>query len=434
MSIPSSVLQTVLKLLNGRTIVTFTTTANQDVAAYPVACLFASSSAFSMLPMTSTTAQTQVSSLVVYNRVNQRLETLDGSLCCFVNAFLPGILTVTIQATTVPLTGNQQFVITSDGQLQFQGSNPVANFYAFRTANLLFCSNNNAYCPDIDSSNVKLLNWYSLSDLQSQVGAVQDTTTLCCFSDDASRLLALFQWTKGMGAVQSVYPVYVSQLACQQADAQCACPTLRTCWMYNNTNVPCCIQGNPKDPQFVGDPSRTPVLITQDQNACITAAKDCSRWQFNKSDVPCCIQRSYNQWSTAQYDPPLQTFDNKADCDAAAASANTCNLGALLAVNNSKDYYGLILESQYVSGCSALNNQGGWASSTNCASDASPNDCYSGNCGVNYCGPWSASTLPYVYTQAVRCLPPAEQCPACPSGQQWVVSNPGTKNVTSGCK
>ena len=438
MSIPTSVLQTVLSLLQGRMLLTFSTTASTDGPAYSVACLFGvAAQQFSMLPMTNATAQAQVKSMIVYNKLTQRLETLDSSLCCYIAQSLPGIITVLLHVPSsgslVPTT--EQFSITSTGDLTYAGTTPSVNFYAFRTFNLLFCSANNVYCPSIDTKNVSLLNWYTLNDLQLQAAAVQDVVSLCCLTDDVSRVQAMFLWDKGPGSVQSVYPMYSSLQLCQQVgDPKCSCPTNNQCWMYNTTTVPCCIQGNPSWSNFQYDPA----IVFLDKTSCVNAATKCSRWSFRSPDIPCCVQRSHDQWSDAGYSTNnLQSFDSQADCQAAASQAGTCTFQALLnPPTNLQDYYGLILESQYTSGCEPLRTAGNWGNSSSwnngCAQDPNPTACYSGNCDNNYCGAWYAPTqTSYQFNQNVRCLPPREMC--CGSGEQ-VVTNSGKPSVSASCK
>ena len=221
--------------------------------------------------------------------------------------------------------------------------------------------------------------------------------------------------------------------ACQAVDTQCKCPTLRTCWMYNTTTSPCCVQGNPKDPLFAG--FNTPLLITKDQNTCVNQATKCAKWRFNGKDVPCCIQRSQEQWNARGYSSSgVQVFDTKAECDAAASTS--CTFSALLHPPTTlNDYYGTILENQYTTGCEALRaptNGIWWGSNpTSCSSDASPVDCGFGNCGYNYCNAWVPNN-PFFFTQQVRCLPSSETC--CNPSQKQVFSNQGTQNATAKCE
>ena len=438
MSIPTSVLQTVLKQLQGRMIVTFNTFTDTNFTAYPVACIFGTLQGFTCLPMSNPSAQSLVNNLIVYNQFYQRLETLDGSLCCFMPPVILGVGLAQMHKLSPSVDSNEQFSITSDGQVQYKDSTGVLTLYAYKVLDkpyLMFCSAGNTYCPNSSRNNLKLLNWYTLDDLQFQAAAVQDVVSLCCLTDDVSRVQAMFLWDKGPGSVQSVYPMYSSLQLCQQVgDPKCSCPTNNQCWMYNTTTVPCCIQGNPSWSSFQYDPA----IVFLDKTSCVNAATKCSRWSFRSPDIPCCVQRSHDQWSDAGYSTDnLQLFDSQADCQAAASQAGTCTFQALLSPpTNLQDYYGLILESQYTSGCEPLRTAGNWGNSSSwnngCAKDPNPTACYSGNCDNNYCGAWYAPTqTSYQFNQNVRCLPPRDMC--CGSGEQ-VVTNSGKPSVSASCK
>lgn len=449
MSIPSSVIQTVLKQLQGRMIVTFSTTTDTNFTAYPVACIFGTLQGFTFLPMSNPSAQSQVNNLIVYDQFYQRLETLDGSLCCVMSSVILGVGLAQMHKPNPSVVSNEQFSITSNGQVQYEDSTGVVTLYAYHAPYLMFCSAGNTYCPNSSRNNLKLLNWSSLSDLQTEVGAVQDTTTLCCYNDDENRVRALLSWTLGESQQQSVYPYYSSLTACQTVDTKCICPTNNLCWMFNGSTVPCCIQGNPSDPRFAPPNSpNSPLIITQSQQECVNKALDCAQWRFNTVDVPCCVQRTPQQWSNAGYSTTgLQLFDSKSDCDAAAAKAGTgtCTFQNLVTpLTTSADYYGLILENQYTgTTCEPLRTAKYWGSRhdypnliESCAADVNRIACLSANCLVNNCSLWQQgnNTSPYVFTQNVRCLPPAEQCPPCPSGQTLTPVNPGQPTVTLQCK
>jgi hypothetical protein len=376
--------------------------------------------------------------LIVYNPDTSRLETLELNTCLQMNSDpansnLSFIDVVTFDPTVFP-PQSQTFSIVGNKikyfsyTLAFLKSPPLES----PQTNLFICtifSDANAYCKGADD-NVTLINAMSLDDITSAVNTLQISDSLCCIQDTPTIVDFVMQITSKLSSTLSL--VYPSLQACQLVDTKCTCPTLRTCWMYNTSNVPCCIQGNPADSQF----SNNAAIVFKDPNLCQNAANDCSQWRFNTNgDVPCCIQRSTTQWTNAGYSTiGLQKFDNQQDCVQKAAS--TCNFSALLSPPTSlKDYYGLILESKFTSGCDSLRNAGlgPWGSSTSsCPNDPSPHDCYAGNCGVNYCTSWSSDS-PYSFNQVVRCLPPAEQC-SCPSGKTWQVSNPGQSNVTSQCQ
>lgn len=433
MSIPSAICQTIVNSLQSgsRQLLTFSTKSSSDTTPYAVACLFVNNSQnpFSVLPMSSASAQAQVNNMLVYNLVSLRLETLDGSLCCYASEVIGGMGSVNVHPVTSTVSTTEQFFITGQGLLTYTGVSPAPSLYAFRSANLLFCTAGNSFCPSVQSSNITLLNWITLRDLNAKVGSVQDTNGKnCCYNDDVSRVKALLLWDRPMGQAQRLFPVFSSQLLCQQDDKTCVCPANKLCWMYNATN-PCCVQGNPLDPPFSA--SSPPLYTTQSQTECESQAINCSQWRFNTVDVPCCIQRSPLQWSTAGYsNVGLQMFNTKTACDAAAASQ--CNFQTLLnAPVNVNDYYGLILESKFTEGCETLRAAGTYGSSANCDLDANKLACQYGNCTQNYCGPWApSSTNPYAFNQDVLCLPSPEQCGA----DKLCVSNPGQPTVSSSCK
>ena len=440
--------------LKNRQLLTF------NVTGQPVSCLFYSSLLNSLVLDTLehylNTNLGSVGSMLVWNPSSQALESLEAIYNNFVvlggfgsspakYAFF-GINTslnktpASFQITTSPTSSNLTLAFTDTAGVMYylafmesvKSSVGVLNSLVFCQAQQGF----QAVCPQADIS-VQLLNNTDLGGLPYHAGAVQDPNTLCCYSDVPSIIGWFLTLTVPLSQVSNSSGGYTSLSVCQQADTKCACPTLTTCWMYNKSNVPCCIQGNPSDSRFANDPA----IVFQAPSDCISAAKDCSRWSFNTVDVPCCIQRSANQWSSAGYSMAgYESYDTLDACTAASNQAGTCTFQSLLSYpTNLRDYYKLFLESQYTSGCDQLRTAQPWASAASCASLTNPLEqqyCYSGNCGVNHCGLWNpvgtSSNPTYVFSQNVRCLPPAEQC-ACPGNTPGVVCNPGQPGAFFSC-
>ena len=383
---------------------------------------------------------TNINYMVVYNPATLALESLNPNVNAPNHYYLVvggggpfGSLNYYLFLLSTVVSGQPpaQFTITNN-QLTWKSQNQTT-YYLFNQVSagsypaLQFCTALSA-CSQQSNSVIKLLNATSLTQLLNKIGAIQDPATLCCDSD-TNDIIALYM-SLTVPLAQYNTNIFPDEVTCKAADTQCTCPTLRTCWMYNKTNVPCCVQGNPKDPQFKNDAA----IIFQSSSACYNAARDCSQWRYNDDDVPCCVQRSMNEWAAAGYSPAVQSFESKSDCDNVTSK---CTLQTLLQPpTDLKDYYGLVLENRYTQGCEQLRTRGPWGSSSpvaSCSGDASLTDCYSGNCGVNYCSSWLSGSSPYVFNQTVRCLPPAAACASCPSGQQWTVCNQGQPNVTSGC-
>jgi hypothetical protein len=425
---------TISQKLGSRQLLTFGV-ANQ----FPVCCLFINRSGLLVFDtvehMVTTVDQGMVALIIVYNPATQALEVLETGLkwylvyasgvtdtyYSFVNSNAPGY-------SSYPPA---KFNIDSSAQLYWTnpyGVGSIVSFLlpgAFNGLNaLVFCQGEQS-CPQVP--NITLLNYVTLSQLSTAVNTLQDPKTLCCTQDLPTIIGFLLSLPMPLSSNKS--NVYPSLQDCQQADALCTCPTLNTCWMYNSSNVPCCIQGNPTNTVFAND---KPALVTKDQNACVAAAVNCSTWRFNTVDVPCCVQRTPAQWTSSGYSTSgLQSFETKAECDAAATGCNLQSL--LLPPTGALDYYGLIMESRYTSGCEPLRTAGVWGTSLSCSSDPSPTDCYSGNCGINYCAPWIVKGgAPYQFTQQVRCLPLEEQC--CTGSAKQVVTNAGLPNVSSSCQ
>ena len=429
MSIPSSVLQFIGDNLKNRQLLTFTLTTFNSVV-YPICCLFNNgTNEFGCLPpnqfiQTNANANT----LIVYNPVTMYLETLDSTYTVIPGSFgatdngRPFLL---VPSNEVQMSPMNQFVI-QNGKLYNQNyRNLFLTMYYVPTNQtegfLGFCSQTDPDLSFCQIQNITLLNALSVS----LIASVQDKNTSCCFSDTGSIVNAIFSWDKPWGQTQTNYLVFPSQLACQQADQKCVCPSNNLCWMYNNTNVPCCIQGNPSDPRFSNDAA---ALITQDKNECVSKALKCSQWRFNTVDVPCCIQRTPEQWT---YDTAtMQSFDQYSDC--VAASRDTCTFNALLQQpTNLKDYYNLILESNFTSGCEPLRTVNPFGTSADCSKDPDPVACQYGNCTQNSCDLWSSSsTNPYMFTQSVRCLPPV-QC--CSGSSKQFICNAGKSNAYACC-
>lgn len=451
MSLPTAVVQYIVNNLNGRNLLTFNVnnpTITTFKAVLPVCCFFYDPSD-PQFPQTNFAPEyfqknpQNAGLMYVYNPTTKRVETMDQTYCLtqmplidsdpmfWVNAH-----PIASKTTSLPA---EQFTLTSTGiQLISPSSGKAAELVRYDNNWLDFCMTGGdpTYC----TVNINLVNGMTYSDL-NQIQSVQ-LPNLCCsggsgnaMTDFSTVLLAFFSWTKpyNNAQAQSTLSPFLSLQACQAADAVCSCPFNTQCWMFNNSNVPCCIQGNPLDTAFT---LSKPVLITQDKAQCEAQAVNCSQWRFNTVDVPCCVQRSPAQWLQANYsNTGLQSFNTKSDCDAAAAAAGTCTFQSLLTPSTqNKDYYKLILESQYTSGCDLLRTALPWGDSFDCTDDPNPPACYAANCNQNYCErPWMASTSnPYMFTQQVRCLPTATQC--CPVGKTRVINNPQQSNVFSSCE
>ncbi len=423
--------QVIAQLLGSRTLLTFSVT-NQ----FPVCCLFADENTNALLDTLAHFVSNggNVGRLFVYNPSTQAIESLDTKQGIFLT-YLTSVKYGNFLFSAFTSGSPAKFQIFSQPQLVWktpQGTFAALAFFvaAGSSTGLIFCLSEQG-C--LQSPSVQVVNYLTLSDITSALNTVRDPVTLCCYTD-VPHLIG-FVLSLQVPLPDNKSNVYPSLDACQETDTQCNCPTLRTCWMYNDTNVPCCVQGNPSDAIFENNTAK---LITKDQNACNAAAKGCSSWSFNTQDVPCCVQRSMNQWSSAGYSTTgLQTFGSKADCQAAANLAGTCSMNSILhPPTNLKDYYGLILESQYTSGCEPLRTAGLWGNSSNvnngCTQDPSPSACLSGNCDNNYCGPWMATINPYEFSQAVRCLPLAENC--CTGSQSQVITDNGKPTVSATCR
>ena len=394
---------------------------------FPVCCLFINQSnalAFDTVDHMTSTDPNMIESMLVFNPSTNTLETLgsnslyvvfiggQGSYYAFVNSNAPNIPTG-LPAARFLVSNNQLLYLTPDEQYSTLAYLNVNSY-------LVFC-NDAASCPQ--TADVQLVNSVTLNQIASTINTLQNPQTLCCTQDILTIIGFIMSLTIPVSQVKA--NLFSSLEACQLTDQNCACPTLNTCWMYNNSNVLCCIQGNPTNPVFAND---KPAFITKDENACIAAAVNCSNWRFNTVDVPCCIQRSTSQWNTAGYSlTGLQSFNTKAECDAAAQ----CSFNTLLKPPpNVNNYYNLILESQFTSGCEPLRTNGVWGNSTTCDSDPNPTACLAGNCSQNYCSPWTSAS-PYLFTQNVKCLASPECCPV---GKSPVITNPGQPNVTWSCQ
>jgi hypothetical protein len=169
---------------------------------------------------------------------------------------------------------------------------------------------------------------------------------------------------------------------------------------------------------------------------------NCPSWSFNKVDVPCCIQRTSAQWNNENYDTStMLSYADQKTCDD-AAQKQYCNFKGLFTrpSTSNNDYYKSFLENNFTSGCESLRSNGTWGSITQpgettqktCGNDLSPNDCYSGNCGVNYCAPWSSYVdNPFKFQQNVTCLPTAS---CCTNPTKLVVTNGGLPSVSGACQ
>jgi len=432
MSIPQPVLQYIVDNLKGRQLLTFSFNAAGAGFVSPVTLFYQDSNYFQAEePVRFLNSINAAKAMFVYNPVTFRIETLDQTMCMYYNLTILQndiILWHAIVSVSSALP-SEKFTISNGKIYCNQTSSYLIASQTTRSgqSGLNFCSKNSVCGPD--QVNITLLNFLS----PSAVNTVQDNTTLCCHNDPATLVLAILTWSVEFNtAKQPNYNNYATMAACQAADAVCTCPFNDQCWMFNNTRTQCCYQGNPTDPIFAFD---KPVLITQNKSECEAQAVNCNSWRFNTQDVPCCIQRTPAQWLQAGYsNTGLQSFNTKADCDAAAATAGTCNFQSLLNPSTqNKDYYKLILESKYTSGCDLLRTGPYWGNALDCTDDPNPEACYAANCNQNYCTPWIASTSnPYMFTEQVRCLPTATQC--CAVGTTRIINNHGESNVFSSCQ
>lgn len=370
--------------------------------------------------------------LLVYNPTTQTIETLDSSFKKYLTLKsalgLTALVSVNVESTEYPLP--LSLTKTSGGfQITFMQSGTNFALTYQETVNgistLLFFNKN--YVPPGPVDNqvaISVVNALSISDITTSLNTVSFAPTdKCCYQDVPNLIVFALLLTVLLSKTNTY--AYTSLTSCQQADEKCICPANKLCWMYNNTNVPCCVQGNPLDPRFSND---APALITQDKNECVSNAVKCSQWRFNTVDVPCCIQRTPEQWT---YDTStMQSFDQYSDC--LSASRDTCTFNAFLnQPPNPKDYYNLILESNFTSGCEPLRTVNPFGTSADCSKDPDPVACQYGNCTQNYCKLWSSSgTNPYMFTQNVRCLPPV-QC--CSGTSKQFICNAGKSNAYACC-
>ena len=371
--------------------------------------------------------------MLVYNPTSSAIETLDPAFKKYLTLKyalgIPALVSVNKDSTEIPLPLTLTKTSSGGFQITFMlsGTSYVLTFQeAVNGINTLVFYNQN-YVPTGPVDNqvaISVVNALTISDITAGLGAVSFAPTdLCCYQDVPN--LIVFALLLTVPLSKNNTNAYTSLTACQQADQKCVCPSNNLCWMYNNTNVPCCIQGNPSDPRFSNDAA---ALITQDKNECVSKALKCSQWRFNTVDVPCCIQRTPEQWT---YDTAtMQSFDQYSDC--VAASRDTCTFNALLQQpTNLKDYYNLILESNFTSGCEPLRTVNPFGTSADCSKDPDPVACQYGNCTQNSCDLWSSSsTNPYMFTQSVRCLP-SVQC--CSGSFKQFICNAGKSNAYACC-
>lgn len=369
--------------------------------------------------------------MLVYNPTSGSIETLDPSFKKYLtlvffdgtlmgfgintnSSYLPVPFTLT-KTTTVP-----QLSFSYSGVTYFLTYQETVN----GISTLLSYPQGKVKPPVDNQVAISVLNALTISDITTALNTVSFAPTdKCCYQDVPNLIVFVLLLTVPLSKNNT--NAYTSLTACQQADQKCSCPSNNLCWMYNNTNVPCCIQGNPSDPRFANDSA---AVITQDKNECVRDAVKCSQWRFNTVDVPCCIQRTPEQWT---YDTAtMQSFDQYSDC--VAASRDTCTFNAFLnQPPNPKDYYNLILESNFTSGCDPLRTVNPFGTSADCSKDPDPVACQYGNCTQNYCDLWSSSsTNPYMFTQSVRCLPPV-QC--CSGSTKQFICNAGKSNAYACC-
>jgi hypothetical protein len=438
MSVPQTILDTIKSKLAGRMLLTFSVKPD-----WPQCCLFFEDDGdFYAYPLLINDANflKKILLLLVYNTTTKRLESLDGSWCLYVDlSFQPYYLIQQAVTAGSVVPTEQQFEI-SKGTILYTGVTPNLEIYIWIEA-IQMCAVDDTSCLNsMGPSNIQLLNWSTIDNLKAKVAAIQDTKSLCCYFDDDHLITALLLWTNGsnsddnysgIGLNQPIFPVQSSMNECQQNDSKCACPDNKLCWLFNNSNVPCCIQGNKADSKFLYNP---PLIITQIKQDCVNAATKCYQWGYNDTQVPCCIQRTPEQWKKMQYDTDTaKFFSNKQDCQNANSN---CQFQSLVTQkSNNTDYHALILESNYTSDCDQIRT-GNWASSSDCPNDPYPTGCAYGNCTNNYCSAWNndpsdANYNPYLFKQQVMCLPNAASC--CP-GKTVVPSNPGTPNVSFTCK
>ena len=451
MSIPIATVQYIFNNLNGRYLLTFNVNNPTIKAVLPVCCLFHDPSSPQLPPTYFAPDYFQknpqnAGSMYVYNSTTKRVETMDQTYCLTQIPLIDSDPLFAVQAhpiasKTTSLPG-EQFTLTSTGiQLTSPSSGKAAQMVRYDDNWFDFCmaAGSTAY-PAFCTPNINLINAMTYDELHSKVQSVQ-FADLCCsgLSGDAMTdfsyvLLAFLSWTKpyNNGQAQSTLSPFQYPVNCQFADEKCSCPQNNTCFVSTGDTggpVPCCISANPKDPIFQGV---MPAVITHDPIECQNASPLCNQWSYS-ADVPCCVQRSTAQWNAAGYSPPLGYFVTKAECDAAAAAAGSCTYQNLLTPSASKDYYKLILESKYTSGCDPLRTGGIWGTSANCDSDPNPVACETGNCTQNFCAPWIVSTSnPYMFSQKIKCLPTPSAC--CTGGKKQVINNPGQYNVFSSCQ
>lgn len=409
---------------------------------FPVCCLFINDSSqlvFDTVEHITSHDPNMISLLIVYNSSTQALEVLDTHFKWYLvlSAQSTGVFEF-VNNTAPGYSGNAPGVFQIDyssDQLYITDYNMgvfayLSSFVPGSAVNSLVFCESSSNCPQ--GSPVKVLNYANLYQLQQSNFTIQDPQTLCCKNDIPTIIEFFLNYAQPFSQASSNPNVFPSLESCQQVDSSCNCPTLNTCWMYNNLNVPCCIQGNPTNPVFA---INKPVLVTKSQNDCVTAAVNCSQWRFNTEDVPCCVQRSMSEWSTLGFSTTgLQSFNDQASCNTAARQAN-CNFKALLTPpsnsSSTSPYYGLILESQYTANCDFLRHRA-WGTSADCSTDPNPTACLTGNCTQNYCSTWLPSVSnSYLFTQDVRCLP-SSQC--CSEGKKQVITDPGQPDVKASCQ
>ena len=322
--------------------------------------------------------------------------------------------------------------------------------------NLFICGDfkdSNQYCRLADD-NLTIINCMLYTDIFDTIKVIADPTTLCCIVSPTSIFDFAMQLTGSLSAPLPEY-AYSSREECEAADATCLCYLNSSCWMYNDTNVPCCIQSTYYNP--LTDLKRpTSSQIFKDKVTCDLAALNCAKWHFNTVDVPCCIQRTLPQWTTEGYSETGHVIhDNLDDCNKDAQN-NYCNFKGLFTrpvvtppstitttptttTTTTNDYYRSFLENNFTSGCESLRGHGIWGGSStpktkaSCDSDPSPNDCYSGNCNVNYCAPWVAfENNPFKFQQDVTCVGLGSLC--CKNEETLVVTNGGLPTVAAFCQ
>jgi hypothetical protein len=400
-----------------------------------------------------------INNMMVYNPDKQIIESLD-SLSYYINMSLNFTnpktqdLIVNTMSTTpqnppqkVLIQGNQIIINSTDGlNTFFLAGIQVQTAGELFPKTLFFCNSsplftqciNNKYAHNL----IILINNLTLPELMTTIKTWQDPVSLCCTQDPATIIGILLSLT--VPVTSQLENVYDNMDDCEAVDTVCHCPTLQTCWMFNDTIFPCCVQTNPTDPRFTA--ASPPIIVTKDKVACDTAANEqnCPTWRFNTVDVPCCIQRSSAQWNNENYDTStMLSYADKKTCDEAAALKNCSYRGLFVPYANAAttNYYGAILENRFTSGCESLRSNGIWASSSTpipdstlspCTNDQSPYDCYSGNCGVNYCAPWSSYVdKPFNFQQNVTCLPLEKTC--CSSTETMSVTNAGLPSVSAKC-